>query len=234
MSSRFDSPGQKWEGRLTAEFFEHRDTLVIAKSLLGGILCHDDGEVLLSGRIVETEAYVGKADQACHASRGKTERNAVMFSRYGHAYVYQIYGIHHCLNVVTEGEGFPAAVLIRALEPVSGISTMQHRRGQEALAALASGPGKLCQALGITRPTHNGIDLLTSTQLWIKFPSQARGHALLSQVEASDDLTLPSPEDIVAAPRIGVEYAGEDALLPWRFFIRNNAHVSRGKKSTAK
>lgn len=120
----------------------------MARQLLGCFLVHRGPGIDRIGRIVEVEAYVGQRDRACHACRGRTARNAVMFGPPGHAYVYLIYGMYHCLNVVTEKEGFAAAVLLRALEPVSGFE------------ASASGPGRLCRAMAIDR-SHNGLDITT-------------------------------------------------------------------------
>jgi DNA-3-methyladenine glycosylase len=134
--------------RLGRDFYE-QPTLLVARDLLGCWLVHDLPDGRREGRIVETEAYVGSEDLACHASRGRTARTEVMFGPPGHAYVYLIYGMYHCLNVVTEGVGYPAAVLIRALEPGSGVTLP------------ANGPGRLCRVLGIDR-RHNGQDLVSS------------------------------------------------------------------------
>ena len=192
---------------LPRSFFE-RPTLTVARELLGHLLVRQLGKDLLLGRIVETEAYIGEGDPACHAARGKTPRNAIMYGPPGYAYIYFIYGMYYCLNVVTESEGFPAAVLIRALEPLEGIATMQHLRGQKKLTQLTSGPGKLCQALQLTRK-ENGLDLCESGKLFI-----ARGH--------------PVPdEEVVVDGRIGIKEGNEH---PWRFFIKNNPHVSYPKQ----
>jgi DNA-3-methyladenine glycosylase len=146
------------------------------------------------GRIVEVEAYKGPEDLAAHSSKGRTRRTEVMFGPPGHAYVYLIYGFWHCLNVVTAKDGVPHAVLIRALEPVSGIDATTH------------GPGLLCRALDIDR-TLNGADLLGNT-LWIERP---------------DRYVRPN---IVRSTRIGVDYAGDWAHKPWRFFDRHSPYVS--------
>ena len=152
------------------------------------------------GRIVETEAYVGQEDLACHASKGRTPRTAVMFGPPGHVYVYFIYGMYHCLNAVTEREGFAAAVLIRAVEPLEGI----HGR--------SDGPGRLCRAMGIDR-SLNGADL-TEGQLVITRGDRGTREAV--------------PADAVASgPRVGVGYAGEWAEKPWRFWLAGNPWVSR-------
>ena len=158
-------------------------------------LVHDDGSVLRSGRIVETEAYLGPRDLAAHSSRGRTARTEVMYGPPGHAYVYFIYGFWNCLNVVTGAPGVPHAVLLRALEPLGGVTDR------------TCGPGLLCRALHIDRGL-NGIDLAGEV-LWLE-----RGPA-------------PAPRVRIArSPRIGVDYAGEWAQRPWRFFDRASAHVS--------
>jgi len=195
---------------LPRDFFI-RDTLAVARELLGQRLVRllDGGDKRLLGRIVEVEAYVGENDEACHASRGCTKRNAPMFGPPGHAYVYFIYGMYHCFNVVTEREGFPAAVLIRALEPLEGIELMRELRGGRPDLPLTSGPARLCQALDIDRRL-DGADLCTSgAPLFLE-----RAAAVLD-------------EDIVAGPRIGVR--GDEAALtaPWRFYVRDNRYVSR-------
>lgn len=186
--------------------FYEQPTIEVARQLLGKYLVrkHPDGATV--GRIVETEAYVGPDDKACHASRGRTKRTEIMFGPAGYAYVYLIYGFHHCLNLVTEAKGFPAAVLIRAVEPLDGIKLMTARRRTDKLNSLASGPGKLCQAFAIDR-SLNGSD--------------ACGKLLY--VEDSDE---PAPK-ILSKPRVGVDYAGRWKNKPWRFLIRGNEFVSR-------
>ena len=146
--------------RLTRAFFNH-PTLQIAQELLGKVLVING----CSGRINEVEAYVGQDDPACHACRGKTERNKVMFGPAGHLYVYFTYGMYHCANIVTERKGFPAAVLIRSIEPLEGIERMQKRRGRKD--HLADGPGKLCIALGMTKKSHNNKDLCNKTDCFV-------------------------------------------------------------------
>lgn len=188
--------------------FYDRDTVQVARDLLGALLVREYEGHLLVGRIVETEAYVGPDDQASHASVGRTERNAVMFGPPGHAYVYVIYGMHHCLNAVTEREGFPAAVLIRALEPVQGIEIMRKLRGHRPDVELTNGPGKLCQALAIDLSLY-GHDLCAGTGLWI----------------AGNE--LKPGEAIVAGPRVGVRGDRRARTIPWRFAIRGNPYVSR-------
>ncbi|HZD41380.1 MAG TPA: DNA-3-methyladenine glycosylase, partial [Terriglobales bacterium] len=138
--------------------FYERATVEVARELLGKFLVREHPDGITVGRIIETEAYVGPQDKACHASRGRTPRTEVMFGPAGHAYVYFVYGFHHMLNIVTEPVGFPAAVLIRAVEPLEGIALMKRRRQTEEPRNLASGPGKLCEAFAIDR-TLNGTDL---------------------------------------------------------------------------
>jgi len=193
--------------RLSREFYA-RDTLVVARQLLGQRLVRRLESARLSGRIVEVEAYVGETDRACHAACGRTARNAVMYGPPGHAYVYFIYGMHHCLNVVTADEGFPAAVLIRALEPVEGLETMRRLRRGRPDRELTNGPAKLCQALAIDR-TFNGLDLCADGPLFIEAGPSV------------DDA------DVETGPRVGVR--GDEAALtaPWRFFVRGNPFVSR-------
>jgi DNA-3-methyladenine glycosylase len=172
--------------------------------------------VRLSGRIVEVEAYVGEEDQASHARFGRTKRNAPMYGPPGHAYVYFIYGMHHCLNVVTEREGYPAAVLIRALEPLEGLEEMRVRRWPESAegrgarpdAQLTSGPARLCQALGIDR-RFDGADLC------------APGALLFLE-----DAAIPDGA-VVTAPRIGVRGDERALIVPWRFYVRDSQYVSR-------
>lgn len=177
------------------------NTVAAARRLLGCVLVRQEGDRLLAGRIVETEAY-RPDDPASHSFRGPSSRNASMFGRPGIAYVYLIYGRNHCLNVVTEQEGTGAAVLIRALEPLAGHQTMQERRGSPHLA---SGPGRLCQAMGIDR-TLDGADLLLGDRLYLL-------------------AAPPLPEDALAATgRIGITKAAD---WPWRFVVAGNAHLSR-------
>jgi len=181
-------------------------TVDVARQLIGKYLVRRHPDGLTAGKIVEPEAYVGPEDRACHASRGRTPRTEVMFGSPGHAYVYLIYGFHHMLNIVTEQKDFPAAVLIRAVEPTQGIALMQARRGTEDVHNLASGPGKLCEAFAIDR-SLNGIDIC--------------GRILYLEDRVEPD------EKIVTRPRIGVDYAGKWKHKPWRFLIRGNKFVSR-------
>jgi DNA-3-methyladenine glycosylase len=186
--------------------FYEQNTLEVARQLLGKYLVRQHAQGTTIGRIVETEAYVGPEDKACHAARGRTARTEVMFGEPGHAYVYFIYGFHYMLNIVTEREGFPAAVLIRAVEPVRGIRLMKKRRGTDEPRNLASGPGKLCQAFAIDR-SLNGGDLCGNV-LYVR------------------DAGEPAPK-IISTPRIGVDYAGEWKEKAFRFLIGGNAFVSK-------
>src|SRR5262245_19701145 len=187
--------------------FYSRPALEIASDLLGKVLVRRLNGRNLSGKIVETEAYVGPHDLACHASKGHTPRTSVMFGPPGHAYVYMIYGFYFCLNVVTEPLGYPAAVLIRAVEPLESVDLMQElRNNPEHATNIASGPGKVCMAMSIDKQL-NGADLLGTT-IWI------------------EDRKLV-PGSILTSPRVGVDYAGEYKDKPWRFFVGGNVHVSR-------
>jgi DNA-3-methyladenine glycosylase len=173
--------------------FYDRDTVLVARELLGKLLVHGDQV----GRIVETEAYLGPHDLAAHSARGLTKRNAPMFGPPGYVYVYLIYGMYHCMNVVTEREGHASAVLLRALEPVRG------------LTGKTNGPGLLCQAMGIDRRL-NGHDLLSE-------------ELLIADGAASGDAAYK----IVKRPRIGVDYAGHWARRHLRFYLAGNPFISR-------
>ena len=199
--------------RLLREFF-NRDAVTVARELLGKLLIRREGRKLLAGRVVEDEAYLGQDDPAAHAYAGKTARNFVLFGPPGHAYVYFIYGNHYCLNVscMTEGHG----VLFRAMEPVFGVEAMARARGLELPASpritelrmISRGPGRMSEALGITRARDNDKDLTSrASDLWL----------------ADDGFR---PERIVATPRIGITKAVEQ---PLRFAIAGNAYIS-GKK----
>ncbi len=189
--------------------FYDRDTVIVARELLGCYLVHHEEEGTTIGRIVEDEAYI-VGDQAAHSYIGMTERNKVLFGPPGHLYVFFIYGMHYCANAVTRAEGRGEAVLFRALEPIKGIDLMQKRRRMDNLAELCNGPGKLTSALNITRE-QNGMSLTdSSVQIW------------------SAD-SLPGPErltddDIVRTTRIGISKSRE---LPLRFYIRKSRYISR-------
>ncbi len=191
--------------KMPRSFYE-QNTLDVARELLGKYLVRQHAQGTTIGRIVETEAYMGPEDKACHAARGRTARTEVMFGEPGHAYVYFIYGFHYMLNIVTEPKGFPAAVLIRAVEPVRGIALMKKRRATAEARNLASGPGKLCQAFAIDR-TLNGSDMCGNV-LYVR------------------DAGEPPPK-IITTPRIGVDYAGKWKRKPWRFVVDGNGFVSQ-------
>lgn len=181
--------------------FYARDTLKVARELLGKKLVRRIGGIELSGMIVETEAYCGRQDSACHAHRGQTPRNAIMFGHPGHAYVYFTYGMHYMLNLVTEEEGSPCAVLIRAVLPLAGIEEMEARR-QKKGKQLTNGPAKLCQAFGIDK-SLNGWDLTCGEELWVEKCKN-----------------IPAGK-IIATPRIGIDYAQkEHREALWRFLAK--------------
>lgn len=203
--------------KLFREFY-NRDALIVAEELLGKTLVHEINGQRLSARIVETEAYMGIIDKAAHSYGGRrTARVEVMYGAPGHAYVYFVYGMHHCFNIVTREEGTPQAVLIRALEPLEGLETMAQNRFGATLSGhspsqiinLANGPGKLCQALAIDR-SLNGEDLC--------------GEKLYLTEGDKQDFT------IVSAKRIGINYAEEAIDYPWRFYIQDNKYVSVKQK----
>ncbi len=185
---------------LAAEFFA-RDTRTVARGLLGRVIEVDGQEGLVAGRIVETEAYLGREDPASHAGRGRTPRSGIMFGVPGVVYVYLIYGMHHCLNFVTEPDGRPGAVLIRALEPVAGRDLMARRRGLDPARCrdreLTAGPGRLCLALGIDR-TWNGRSLTDPDS----------GIRVLAAGAA--------PPEVLVGPRVGIKRAVD---LPYRFRV---------------
>jgi DNA-3-methyladenine glycosylase len=193
--------------RLPRAFYS-RDTVTVARALLGQRLVRVLEGQRVSGRIVEVEAYDGRQDQAAHARSGPTERNASVFGPPGHAYVYFIYGMHYCFNAVAEPEGTGAAVLVRALEPVEGLDEMRARRGGREGVELTNGPAKLCYALDIDREL-DGTDLVEGNALWIE-----------------RDEGVPEAQ-IARGPRVGVR-GDEWALnVEWRFWIEGNAYVSR-------
>lgn len=200
--------------KLPQSFYNHSDVVHVAKELLGKYVFTNIDGIITAGKIVETEAYCGRNDRACHAHAGRTERARVMFEKGGLAYVYLCYGIHHLFNVVSNEEGLADAVLIRAVEPVLGMGAMHIRRGSKVpFSKLTAGPGTLSKALGIQKK-HNALDLGGDT-LW-----------LARNIEAPEEL------EIEATTRVGVDYAGEDALLPWRFYIRDHPFVSVKKKKS--
>lgn len=208
-----------WDA-LPRAFFE-RDAETVARDLIGRFLVHDTPDGRTVGRIVETEAYLGTDDRAAHVfGDRRTRRTEVFWASGGHAYVFLIYGMYDCFNVVTGPAGDPSAVLVRALEPVAGIELMARRRGVvleapsprgrlRARIGLTSGPGRLCQAMGIHRADHYGVDL-TIAPLHITGgkPADAR--------------------TITAGPRVNIDYAGADAALPLRFSLQGSPFVTKG------
>lgn len=193
--------------RLSLSFFA-RDTQVVARALLGKLLIRRWRNQQLIGRITEVESYAGENDLACHAARGRTSRTEIMYGEPGRAYIYLIYGMHYCFNIVTQEKNFPAAVLIRSLEPVANIAIMQRARQQKNIYNLTTGPGKITRALHITSQLH-GENITTSDRLWI-----------------ADDNKNIMLSGIAAAPRIGVDYAGACASWPWRYYIKDSEFVS--------
>ncbi|MGI8496116.1 MAG: DNA-3-methyladenine glycosylase [Gemmatimonadaceae bacterium] len=187
-----------------APSFYARDTELVARDLLGAVLSHSSPEGTATGVIVETEAYLGEHDPACHAAIGRTHRTQWLYGPPGIAYVYYIYGAHWCVNAVTRVEGEPSAVLIRALEPLDGLDLMISRRHPRQPRDLTNGPGKLCAALGITG-SHNGLSL-TASPLVIR---RAR--------------KIPDRE-IVVTERIGITKAAD---LPLRWYVKDNPWVTR-------
>jgi DNA-3-methyladenine glycosylase len=201
--------------KLDHDFYDRKDVVKIARQLLGKMLITNLDGIATSGRIVETEAYNGIVDRASHAWNGRrTARNEVMYGEAGLAYVYLCYGIHHLFNVVTNSRDIPHAVLIRAIEPIQGIDIMLQRSGKKKIDhTLGSGPGNLSKALGIIT-AHSGTDLLSENIFIV------------------DDGYRLSNSQIIATPRIGVDYAGDDALLPYRFIVKDSPYIS-GKKFRA-
>jgi DNA-3-methyladenine glycosylase len=208
---------QKHENReafqkLDKSFYEREDVVLLAQELLGKIIVTNFNNIITSARIVETEAYNGIVDKASHAYGGRrTNRTEIMYSGGGVAYVYLCYGIHHLFNIVTNKTDVPHAVLIRGTEPLDGIEEMQRRTKKIKLDdTLTKGPGNVSKALGIDK-MHTGLDL-NGDLIYI-----------------ADDGLRYKKKEIATSPRIGVDYAAEDALLPYRFYVKGNKYVS-GKK----
>ncbi|GAB4129459.1 MAG: DNA-3-methyladenine glycosylase [Raineya sp.] len=195
--------------KLNRDFYLRDDVVQIARDLLGKVLFTCVDGHLTAGKIVETEAYSGTNDKACHAHSNKfTKRTSIMFEQGGKSYVYLCYGLHHLFNVVTNTKGKADAVLVRAIEPLEGIEKMLERRNFTQLKySLTAGPGTLTKALGIDK-SYYGEDLLGNT-IWI-----------------AENTLEQEKFEIVATTRIGVAYAQEDALLPWRFYVKNSQWVS--------
>lgn len=175
--------------KLGRKFFE-RDTLSVAKDLLGKVICRKIGNGTLRGRIIETEAYVGEDDKACHARFGRTKRNEVMYGKAGHTYIYLCYGIHYMFNIVTEKQNFPAAVLIRRIKP------LDEKQGKNNY-----GPGGLTKFFKVDKRLNNK-DITRSSEIWVE-----------------DDGYIIDKDNIFQGERVGINYAGDHAKNPWRFWI---------------
>ena len=205
--------------RLNKEFYQ-RDTRRVAKDLLGKILVRKIDGKLLKGRIVETEAYIGELDKACHAYGGKrTERTELLYGEPGLAYVYFIYGLYHCFNLITERENYASGVLIRAIEPLEEIETiceLRFKKSHKELSKyekknISNGPSKLCMAMNITK-ADNGVQTLISDKLYIEEPTEKY---------KLDNLK------IVRSKRIGIDYAEEAKDFLWRYYIEGNPYISK-------
>ena len=192
------------DGALLPYGFYEKGTVTVARELLGKKMVVEEGGLLLAGTVVETEAYLGRDDPACHSASGKSRRNAVMFGPSGHAYIYLIYGIHLCFNITTGPPDKPKAVLIRALEPTDGIEIMRNNRGQENIFNLCSGPGKLVQAMGITMD-HNGCSVVEGPIRFFNCPVQRA-------------------VEVTASARVGISKAAD---WPLRFYIKGNKFISK-------
>ncbi|HKP94779.1 MAG TPA: DNA-3-methyladenine glycosylase [Fibrobacteria bacterium] len=207
-------PPDKFPGKPLPASFYARPTVEVARDLLGAVLAHRSPQGLAAGRIVETEAYLCD-DPACHAARGPTRRNQAMFGPPGRSYIYLIYGMYHCFNVVTSPRGVGEAVLIRALEPVAGLDLMARRRGTDSPKALCSGPGKLVIALGIAG-VPDGSDLRKGPLAILPAESFPR--------PAGDGATSMIPRAVKVTTRIGITQA---AHLPLRFYLEGNPFISK-------
>lgn len=202
--------------RLTREFYA-RDTELVAQELLGKILVYNDGRNIYKSRIVETEAYTNDNDDAAHFSKGLTHRTRIMDKIGGHLYIYTIYGMYECMNIVGEKEGVHGGTLIRALEPIEGIEAMYENRYKKPyedpkireIINLTNGPAKLVMSYGITKAEFYGVDLVTDPRIWL------------------EDAAVLSDDQIIKTPRINIDYAesGKDYLL--RFYEKDNPFVSK-------
>jgi DNA-3-methyladenine glycosylase len=199
--------------KLKAEYYQNEDVVSLAKDLLGKVLYTKIGNEITAGIIVETEAYFGVKDKASHAYGGRrTNRTETMYGTGGIVYVYLCYGMHHLFNVVTSVKDDPHAVLIRGIEPLIGIDIIEERRNMpRTKGAISAGPGSAAKALGIDK-TFNAKNL-SDDEIWIE-----------------DHGIRYAEEDIAATPRVGIAYAKEHALLPWRFFVKGNKYVSKPNK----
>lgn len=196
--------------KLKPGYYQNSDVIFLAQDLLGKILFTKKNEEITAGIITETEAYFGEADKASHAYGGlRTLRTAAMFQTGGYSYVYLCYGIHHLFNIVVSQENDPKSVLVRAVEPYEGLSVIESRRNRPASdKTISSGPGSVCKALGIDMKFNKKP--LNGEEIWIE-----------------DSGLQYSQDDIASTPRIGVAYAGEHALLPFRFYLKKNRYVSK-------
>lgn len=199
--------------KLPLSYYQNQDVIFLAQNLLGKVLFTQINDEITAGIIVETEAYFGVLDKASHAYGGRrTDRTEILYHEGGISYVYLCYGIHHLFNIVSSVKDEPHAVLIRAIEPLVGKEIMELRRNMAITKpAISSGPGSAAKALGIDR-SFNKKDL-TGEEIWIE-----------------DQGIRYTSDEIIASPRIGVAYAQEDALLPWRFFVKGNKYVSKPNK----
>ncbi|WP_315110127.1 DNA-3-methyladenine glycosylase [Clostridium intestinale] len=203
--------------RLGRDFFA-RDTLIVAKELLGKVIVREIDGVRLSGKIVETEGYIGAIDKASHAYGGKkTPRVEPLYGEPGISYVFSIYGMYECFNVISKEKGSPEGILIRAVEPIDGLEKIAQNRFRKSYDTLTSkeiknltnGPSKLCIALDINKKVHNFMDLVISKELYI------------------EDGDIINSSDIVETTRVGIDYAEEAVDFPWRFYVKNNIYVSK-------
>ncbi len=201
--------------RLSRQFYE-RNTILVARDLLGKVLVHQDGDKLYKAKIVETEAYINSKDEGAHFNKGLTNRTRVIDEAGGHIYIYNIYGMYQLFNIVTEKEGVHGAVLLRAVEPLEGVEYMYENRYNRKMVApnakelknLTSGPAKLVMAMNLSIDKHYGANLVDNPSIWVE-----------------DGFVVPK-EDIIRSKRINIDYAvnGRDYLL--RFFIKDNKYVS--------
>lgn len=191
--------------KLSRDFYQ-RSAVEVAKDLLGCSLVHESEEGITKGRIVEVEAYMGNQDPAAHSYNNRSARTEIQYGEGGFAYIYLIYGMYYCMNIVTNSIDQPEVVLLRALEPLEGIELMKLRRKTDKIRNLCSGPGKLCIAMGINK-THYGMDLC-GEQLYLETPDQ------------KDNL------EIAATKRINIDYAGEAKDYLWRYTIKDSKYLS--------
>ncbi|MGB3591913.1 MAG: DNA-3-methyladenine glycosylase [Nonlabens sp.] len=207
--------------KLPAAYYKNSDVVFLARDLIGKIVVSTVDDKFCSGIITETEAYRGIGDKACHAHLGRfTDRTKIMYESGGVAYVYLCYGIHHLFNIITNTDSQADAILIRAVQPVSGIHHMMERRAKvKNDHTLTSGPGNFSKAFGLNK-SHYGEDL-TGDLVYLEHDPE-----LLDTIGLTRDEKLP----IVESKRIGIDYAGEDAHLPWRFYLQSSAYISKKLK----